>query len=891
MRPTSFSVTPFALAILALAACGEDKGTAYDPAKTATVETTVDPASLRAGAHATVQCARLNGHGEAIAGGDFTVVTTPATGLAVTGLDIEGQLAGAYTVACVESGTAVTDLTPASLTVTQGDAVATELTLTPASVAAGEPAATTCRAVDAYGNTVPGGSSLRIDVTPDTSVTVSGLASVSARTVGTYTVTCFVSGVGSDHHGHAELTVTPGPQANMVLSLAPEAVAYKLGQYVTVSGVGTDQYGNVVPGTIPLANITITPDGHHELFANAVDKFRFSLEGKYVVSAEAASDANVKAQVPLVVDQTPPVLVVDEPARGIVTDTLTTIHFAGHVTDNLGEIASLMIGTNTVAVGPDGAFAADIPLVYGIDLFDIVATDPYGLETFATRSVEKSDAYFPMVQPTFVSDGVGNALALVLTQDAIDDHDHHEATRDDLASIIEFVVENIDLTTLVPNPLTTFSCIGGDCTMVLTSVTMSDVNVAMTLMDGKIHLEITIDGLAGTLTLFFPCAVPGLCTSNPQPLPGTFGASHVVLATDIEMTVLNGQIDVATSNTDVTISDVTIDIHDPTGLAQAAITFALSYLQSGLTTGLEVLIETLVQTQLASAFDSLFGALTFNRELTLPSLVPNQPGNTIVLATQAKGVDIAPERLQLRVDALAYAKTPVRPHPHLGSIKHSGCAPMSSLVWPPPSTIQVGLHDDFINELLFAIWDGGTVNLSLGPEQAATLVGNFGLQNATITVDALLPPVLNSCGNKGLAPDNVVQIGDLYVDVVADFAGQPTHLTLWLLAAAPIDVKFATDAAGATTAAIALGEIDPLWIEVVRNEGALEDDDGAVVDLVKNVLIPQLLSTVETSATFTLPSIDLSSLTSAVPAGTVINIDVQSVGRDNAYLTLNGGLK
>ncbi|MBI3179783.1 MAG: hypothetical protein HYZ27_08985, partial [Deltaproteobacteria bacterium] len=466
-----------------------------------------------------------------------------------------------------------------------------------------------------------------------------------------------------------------------------------------------------------------------------------------------------------------------------------------------------------------------------------------------------------------------------------------EATRDDLASIIEFVVENMDLTTLVPNPLTTFSCIGGDCTISLTSVTMDDVSVAMTLLNGKIRLVITIDGLAGTLTLFFPCKVALVCDSDPQPLDGTFSASQVTLATDIAMSVVDGQVKVTTSDTDVTISDVAVDIHDSTGLGQAAVTFALSYLQSGLTVALEVVLETLVQTELASAFEGLFASLTFNRELTLPSVVAGEAGNTIVLATETKGVDIAPERLQLRVDAIAYAKTPKRPHDHLGSIKHTGCAPMSSLVWPPPASIQIGLHDDFINELLFAIWEGGTINLSLGPEQSASLVGDFGLQNATINVDALLPPVLNSCGNKGLAPDNAVQIGDLYVDVEADFAGQPTHLTLWLLAAAPIDVKFATDANGVTTAALALGAIDPLWIEVVRNEGALSEDDGAVVDLVKNVLVPQLLATVETSATFTLPSIDLGSLTTAVPAGTVINIDVQSVGRDNAYLTLNGGLK
>ena len=43
--------------------------------------------------------------------------------------------------------------------------------------------------------------------------------------------------------------------------------------------------------------------------------------------------------------------------------------------------------------------------------------------------------------------------------------------------------------------------------------------------------------------------------------------------------------------------------------------------------------------------------------------------------------------------------------------------------------------------------------------------------------------------------------------------------------------------------------------------------------------------------TFALPSFDLSAMTSAVPVGTVVNLDVRAVGRDNAYLTVQGGLK
>lgn len=184
------------------------------------------------------------------------------------------------------------------------------------------------------------------------------------------------------------------------------------------------------------------------------------------------------------------------------------------------------------------------------------------------------------------------------------------------------------------------------------------------------------------------------------------------------------------------------------------------------------------------------------------------------------------------------------------------------------------------------MWEGGTLDLDLGPEESAALVGDFGLQDATVKVDALLPPVLDSCQR-----DNTVQIGDLYLEFEADFLGQPTKLGIWLQAEAGVGVLIAPDETGALVAKLELGEFDPLLVDVVINEGAFAADDQLVVDLVNDVLIPQLLGTVTESASFTLPSFDLGELTSAVPAGTIINIDVRKVGRDNAYLTVEGALK
>jgi hypothetical protein len=303
---------------------------------------------------------------------------------------------------------------------------------------------------------------------------------------------------------------------------------------------------------------------------------------------------------------------------------------------------------------------------------------------------------------------------------------------------------------------------------------------------------------------------------------------------------------------------------------------------------LEQLVVNLIQNELGDALDGIFSALTIDEQFEVPSPVPGQTPNRIAIKTVPRGVDIAPERAQLRLDGMAHALVPRRPHEHLGSIKHRGCAPTSALSFPPQAPIVVGLHDDLINQLLFAIWEGGTLNLALGPEEAAELVGGLGLQDAHITVDALLPPVFDSCGADNDKLLERVELGDLWIEAQASFAGEPIHLGLWLLSEAPVSVAFAPNEEGALQASLVLGALEPMWIEVVINEGRLADNDDAVIGLVQSQLLPQLLSGLTEGATFTLPSIDLGSLTTAVPAGTVINIDVREVDRDNAYLTLEG---
>ncbi|MFO0744615.1 MAG: hypothetical protein U1F43_02940 [Myxococcota bacterium] len=872
---------------LGAAACHDNL--VYDPTVAVGLDTRVEPGEVGAGERANVTCVRVNGHGEPLAGGQFVIGVDPVDQSFVDGTQVFANQAGTHHVACSDLELGLLDDTPADLVVDAGPPVSTRIALDPSTVPAGAPSAVTCQALDAHGNVTA--ANLRVDIAPTDTATVDGTSAVSATHAGDYAVTCYSAAVDEAARGTTTLTVVAGPRAGIALQLDPVSPAYGVGQGITVIGVAVDEFGNIRQGdVVPIQDVDATPPGHHNFTGPNNEKIRFDLEDRYVVSAAAVDDPSQTASVPLVVDETRPVLTLTSPPRALVTDTLDKVTVSGTVSDNLGQIASLTIAGHTIALPPAGGpFSYDLDLAYGLTLIDIHAVDTQGFETLVTRAVEQGKGGFrAMTAHTFEQDGVANAAALVLTQDVFDDGDHDEPVRDDLASIVEYIVKNLDFKSFVPDPLTTFSCIGGDCSLRLTSVTMGDVNVTIQLQPGRIHLQIELVDFAGQMTLFFPCDIGVICATPPTgALPATFQTDRVTLTTDLAISVSDGQINITSENTVATIDGLTATVTgDPTGILQGALTGTVELLRTILLDALEGLIVSLVEDQVAGALGGLFGALSIDQTFDVPSPVTGGAPNTIALQLRPKGVDIASERLQLRVDGLAYAKNPVRPHPHLGSLRHSGCAPEQALTWPPPSPITVGLHDDLINELLFAIWEGGTVSLDLTGDAADSLLGQFGMMDSSLRVDALLPPVFESC-----AGHDQVQLGELYLDVQANFAGDPIHLGLWLLADAPIDVDLVHNEEGALQAKLVVGDIDPLWIEVVINEGPFADDDSTVVSLVRDTLIPRLLGTVSDSATFTLPAIDLGSLTSAVPAGTTIDLDIQSIARDNAYLTINASLK
>ncbi len=840
------------------------------------VETAVEPASVAAGSQVSVTCTALDESGGTTSAGDFELVIEPMDGLTVEGMVLTPTLAGSFTVAC--KLTSLIDESPVEVLVTAGAIAKTEITLEPDTVEAGGSSSVSCEAWDAHGNEVDGAA---VPLTVDPGGPTLSEGKITTEEAGVYEVTC--AAAGAEEQGSATWTVTPGAPVSFSLVLSPEPKAYGIDQAITVSGVGADALGNPLEGML-VTDLKGLPDGSHFVFGEG-QKIRFVEEGFFTVSAASADDPSLVDTRDIVVDQSPPEVTITSPERGYAAEGITEVLVEGTVSDNLGVVSWLKINGNEfpLPAAEGGAFSMKMPLAYGMNRVHVEASDPYDNLASSARSALWSDGWYALAPGSLETDGVPDGALFELSQQGVDDGDHTEEAIDDLAHVLAQVVEGLDLSTLIDNPISSSPCIGGDCTLSVSEVSNGGSDLSLTLMDGGIHVELDITDFY----MEFTSHLPGL-----GDLPGGFTAEYIHLEMDLKLDLVAGVLESSVSGIKVEIGDTEAVFFEQwdLGIFDDFINGALDFIEPFVKGLFETVLPFVLQGLIEDTINGLTESLAIDTEFEIPALVQGALPNVLALETELTELLTTPQYLRIGFEAVGYAKAPIYPHEVPGSIKFSGCGPSGTIPVPPPAPLVAGLHDELINQLLYGIWDGGTLSLDLGGEALAEAfdLSKYGVELSHIAIDPLLPIVVNSCGSG----ENRAQIGDLYLDATLSLFGQPSHIVVWLQAEAILGVTTGEGDEGQTVLGFEIGEFDPVLIDVVTNEGVFEGDDAGLIELVGDQMLPLLIGELAgDQLTFDLPQIDLNSLSSDIPEGTVLNLDLQTIGRSGAYLTAEGGLK
>lgn len=665
---------------------------------------------------------------------------------------------------------------------------------------------------DAYGNEVGG---LSPELSADSADVTIETASVTGTVPGAYTLTATAGGLVD-----AEVfAVTPAAAAAVTLVLSDE----DLEVYETTSAAVrvTDAYGNptVDPWTLTVTEASGLPDTHTLSYNNIT----FWSEGVYTVRVDVDGTSLFDEVGPLTIDSTGPVLDIEDPDRGDWNDGLDGT-LSGTVTDAHTGVTGVEVDGVAVTVESDGSFTTALAYDAGVNVVETAAVDGDGNLSTDTRAVLAGD---------FLVDG-----------DPVDSGFHIRLADgpgglDTIESIAEDLVGDIDLTSLIPNPVVNLreeSCVdlgwfGEYCftwyavRLTVSNPSFGDVDMDLdTRATGQVVGRFTIDDIALDWNASATVAEIGFSgsgdiTADDIYVDMTFVPRVTGYVLDMNLT----DVSAGTTNFYFDMDGWLYDALDFFGLDSTISNTIASYL--------ETTIEDLVESEVPALLSDTLQTLELSFDLPLQ-------GRTYAIDAAPSAVDVGQNFLALSlatwVEVDSWQKTDVG----LGSL-YGDFTPYEPISTATGTKLSVSA--DFFNQLFYQMWGGGVLDMEMSGDEMGLDVSELsfllpGLTELNITTEALLPPVVVPDGTDAMLE---LQLGDLLLTLYNGDA-VPGNEMIQVYVSAFIEMDVDANSAG-TTLTPSLGDME-LYFDVVYPEantiGAA--DTESLLELLVPLLIPSL---------------------------------------------------
>lgn len=831
-----------------------------EPARSMTV---LDPSTIRSGEVSRASCMIADRYDNPIEGVAGDLEVTPPEGVTVSQLEITGQVAGEYEVACTTTDPNL-ERVPATLTVTPGAPQDLQITVTPVEAAAGTHVDVVCEATDAAGNPLTEG--VTFDVTPEPmSRDASGFTPTVA---GEYDVTCSVASAGlvSDT---VVVTVVPGPAATIeILMVDPTLPIYAQGAVVTVTARVTDAYGNETTSDWTL-------DSNPTDATRYVDVHQVELTGNGSVEliATATSDPQVEDRVIVTVDGDTPVVVINTPERGEIIQGSPgqSITVSGQVTDPTSGVASLTIEGMPVTVNADGSFSTTISSRWGINIFEGLAIDDAGNERMFGQSFELASSYRRARNTRIVSGRIQNGLMVRLSQAALDDN---TPSADDLATIARLAIQQADIESLIPDPVTTFN---SDCSIPFVTITgalrlhvdnvsFGTPDIDITAINGGLHLRAEIPNLSVTMHTSGDVCDIGIGVS------GTAYAQRAVIQGDIQVSSQSGGIVVSMPTPSVSLTGFGINMNLPS-VIDWAVDGIISLFSGAIRNRVQDALADVIHDEVPPVVDDFLSSLTFGTSVQLPSPISLSLG----INTRLGSASFAPGGGNIGFATTIYSSGAITPEP-IGGILQESVTPAAL---SGRGELVVGLSYDLLNQALYSIWYGGGLDLDLTDFAG----GGQQVVDVTASGSAMLPPVISPSGNSSYPIE--LAIGDLEMNLDLQGVQGLPPIAATIYASAVARARVSVNSSGELVFELAPNP------EVVLDFATPLENTIDLPSLVSELetllqqLIPELFN--EAIQGVPIPTLDLSSLAGSVlPSGIELGLGNPQTEVQSSYLVLGG---
>lgn len=727
----------------------------------------------------------------------------------------------------------------------------------------------------------------------------------------------------------ATLDVHPNLPFSWNLELENE-YCFQLNRHLPIQMTVYDTFGNEI--TDQHATITSIPEDGLDGDINS--GLRFTEEGIYDITitlvGEMADNSTISPITRNVhVDETGPLIAIDAPMRGemleLGNNETMDVTILGSVTDAVSVITSLSVddveqpiesGLSSIAINTLHSSRWGLSVVTG------TAEDECGNVGYMAHGFLRSGSYYaPAVEPTPQAAAINGAIAQI-NQPFLDDEDRGDM--DDLATLVQNVVSNVDLNEeIAPGQVLQEDPYAEDCETdnsdtsykisrdpnPALNITMSGPRITqLQAVDGGLRFDleisdvtfpILVNATASTCFIFdidwvdiTQSAVMGF--SNLQ-ATGTFGINHVQGETQVNLDTFNADFTGTYVDLDCGLLDFACDL-----ITQAARELIEDTVESA--------VRNAVRDDVPAILEQTIDGLAVEQSIELPAPL----SKTLNVVAQPALINLCgPGSRLVQPESCAPSQndgsllvgltTHVFPSEIGESIPENARGAIERSAAHPEfidsdHSFGVALRDDFLNQILWALWYTDGLNIDL-VESFSDLVPEA-VESGTLR--ATLPPVIMPGTGDNMFD---IGLGDLHVktrvnmtallggsDSESDTEADSTpdsYLDAELYASVIMGSDIDIDPATNTLQLTVQSEPEFYFHIVELNNGAYSQETGILLEQIIPAVLPDLLG--QTLASFPLPQIDLSAIVD-LPEDTTWEIHNAQLNHTDGYVQVSGNV-
>jgi len=577
-----------------------------------------------------------------------------------------------------------------------------------------------------------------------------------------------------------------------------------------------------------------------------------------------------------------PQMIITEPERGAFLTPPRAVTVRGYIVAPAGPIDRATINNQPLDLDENYNFTYVLPPAqHGMNVIVGDCRDVWGSTDHVVQAFLMSTRYNAIDVANPTASMIPSSIQAFLGQSVFDDGDE---IPDDIAAIVELVVEKFDINGLIPNPVTSgdvFPC-GYDVT--IESLHYGKPDVDMWLDWEGIFVRVSIDYLFAPVEVDWCFDVGG--SANME---------------DLRVEMLLGVTIGADGLADAHLDDVVVEVGSVDVQVGGVLGFLSNWIIDFFEDDFATMIEDAAREQLGApveeAIEGAFNSLALNLPIEVPALLPGMVETELTVMTRLNAIEFSPRAAipKMKTTVVAPKGTPYDPP---GSMVWDNC-----LDGNPPELdfgneweLWLALHDDLLNQVLYAAYWAGLLELTIDLDDLAgggldlsDIPIPGGLSDVSITVSAMLPPVITSCNAWD---DILIQMGDVRIDAAFGMLGMNVSLTLYATLELTGNVGLVDTEAGNELTVVVEG-VSFVEMEIASLNDELLGNEGAIGELLEGFLLPMALEAIEGQTFgFALPSIDVGSLAPdlGLPA-LVLGLDVRAFERDFGYTILGGNVQ